>query len=83
MSRPPLESTPIGTNTPNARISDLDLTPVGTKTPYPKPLTLPTESSKRKEKSQKEYVRDDTESYPSLSDSSLSETDWSNDSKYR
>ena len=31
MSRPPLDSTPIGTNTPNAKMSPLDLTHVGEK----------------------------------------------------
>ena len=45
-------------------------TPIGTKTPYPEPLTLPTQSSKYKEKEQKEYVPEDPESEPSLSDSS-------------
>ena len=40
---PPLDSTPIGMNTSNAKISHLDSTPVGAKTAYPKPLTLPTE----------------------------------------
>ena len=48
MIRPPLDSTHIGKNTTNAKISHLESTPIGTKTPYPKPLTLTTESSKRK-----------------------------------
>ena len=39
MSQPLLDSTPIGTNTTNAKISNLDSTSVGTKTPDPKPLT--------------------------------------------
>ena len=44
MSWPPLDSSHIGVNTTNVKISHLDLTPVGKKTPDPKPLTLPTES---------------------------------------
>ena len=36
MSRPPLELTPIGTNTPNTKISHLESTPFGTKLPDPK-----------------------------------------------
>ena len=35
MSRPPLESTPIGTNTTNSKTSPIDLIPVRTKTPNP------------------------------------------------
>ena len=53
MSRPPLDLTPIGTNTTNAKISHLDSNMVGTKTIDPKPLTQPTEYSKRKEKRKK------------------------------
>ena len=49
--------------------------------PDPKPLTLPTESSKRKEKAQKEYVPEDPESEPSPSDSSSNESDWYDDIK--
>ena len=45
-----MDSTPIGTNTTNAKISHFDLTHVGTKTSVPKQLTLPTEFPKRKEK---------------------------------
>ena len=48
MSRTPLDSNTIGTNTTNTKISHLDLTPVGTKTPDPNPLTQPTESPKQK-----------------------------------
>ena len=55
---------------------------VGTKTPDPKPLTLPTEFSKRKEKAGKEYVLYYLESEPSPADSSLRESDSSNDRKY-
>ena len=39
MSRKPLDSTPIGMNTKNAKISHLESTPVGKKNPDPKPLT--------------------------------------------
>ena len=42
MSCPPLDSTPIGTNTTNAKILHLESIPVDKKTPEPKPLTLPT-----------------------------------------
>ena len=79
-SQPPLESTPIGKNTTNVTMSHLDLTPIGTKTPDPKPLTQPTDSSKRKEKA---HVPEDPDTYPSLSDSSSSESDSSDDRKYR
>ena len=51
MSRPPLDWTPAGTNTSNAKIFHLGSTPFGVKTPDPKPLTLPTYSSKYKENS--------------------------------
>ena len=83
MSQPPLYLTPIYTNTKNVHISHLDLTPIGAKLPDPKPRTLPTESSKRKEKVRKEYVLEDSESDPFSPDSSLSESDSSDDSKYR
>ena len=53
MIRPPLYSTPVGTKTTNTKISHLDSTTVGTKTPDTKPLTIPTESSKHQEKTQK------------------------------
>ena len=57
-----------------------ELTLVGVKTSDPKALT--TDSSKSKEKSRKEYVPKDPESYPSSSDSSSRESDSSDDSKY-
>ena len=53
MSQPPLELTPIGTNTTNTKISHLDSTPVGKKKPYPKPVTRTAESSKHKGKTGK------------------------------
>ena len=43
MSQPLLDSTPIGINTTNTKISHLDSTPIGTKTIDPKPLTQKTE----------------------------------------
>ena len=60
----------------------LDSTPVGAKTPDPKTLTLPTDSSKPKEKAQKEYVPEDPDSYPIYSDSSSSKSNSSDDRKY-
>ena len=57
MSRPPLDSTPFGTDTTNEKISHLESTPVGEKIPDPKPLKRPTESSKRNEKSRKSMYR--------------------------
>ena len=66
MSRPPLKSTPIGTNTKNAMMSQLDLTPIGTKNPEPTSLTRPTELLKRKGKV---HVPEEMESDPSSSDS--------------
>ena len=43
MSQPPLESTPLGTNTTHRTTSPSDLIPVGTKPPKLTPLTLPTD----------------------------------------
>ena len=43
MSQPPLESTPLGTNTTNGTTSHIDLIPVGGETPEPTPLTQPKE----------------------------------------
>ena len=82
MIRPPLDSNPIGTNTPNARISNLDLTPVGTKTPYPKQLTLSMELSKRKEK-HKKNTHQMIQSQTHRCQTHHRASDWSNDSKYR
>ena len=55
----------------NSKTSHLDPTPVGTKTTYPKPLTRPTESSKR---NGIEHVPEDPKSEPPLSDSSPNES---------
>ena len=43
MSRPTLDSTPLGTNIANETTSPIDSIPVGTKTPEPTPLTRPKE----------------------------------------
>ena len=43
MSRPTLDSTPLGKNTTNGTTSPIDLIPVGTKTSDPTPLIRPTE----------------------------------------
>ena len=80
MGQPLLDLTPIGKNNTNVTTYHLDSTHVGTKTSDPKPLTRPTESSKLKGKS---HVPEDPESHPSLLDSSSSESDSSDDSKYR
>ena len=81
MSRPPLYLTPIGTNTTNEKIPHFEWAPVGTKTPDPKPLTLPTESTKLKGKLQREYLPEDPELDPSLSDSLSGDYNWYDDSK--
>ena len=60
----------------------MELTPVGTKTSDPKTLTIPSDSSKRKEKARKEYVPEDLESDPSSPDSSSRKYDLSDDIKY-
>ena len=43
MSQPPLDSTPLGTNTTNVTTSHIDPIPFRTKTSEPTPLTQPTE----------------------------------------
>ena len=53
MSQPPLESTPIGKKISDKKVSPLKLTLVRAKTSDPITLTLPTESSKRKERLKK------------------------------
>ena len=82
-SRPPLDSTTLGTNTTNRTMSPIDLITVGTKkaeptqrtrpTDYP---TLPTNSWKWKEKA---HVPVDPESDSSSSDSSSGKSDLSDD----
>ena len=73
-----MDSTPVGTKTSDKEIPVTELTPIGAKMPDPKTPT--TESSKRKEKVHKEYVPEDPESDPSLSDSLSSKSDFSDDS---
>ena len=80
MSQPPLDTTPIGTNTTNIIMSHLELTPIGTKMPDHKPLTRPIDLSRRKGKT---HVPEDQALDTSSSDSSSSESDSSDDSKYR
>ena len=53
------------------------------KTSDPKTLTPTTDFLKIKEKERKEYVPEDPDSEPILSDSSLSGYDFYNDSKYK
>ena len=67
MSRPPLDSTPLGTNTTNRTIPPIESFPVGTKLPEPTPLTPPTEFS---EQNGKGHVPGDPDPDPSSSDSS-------------
>ena len=81
MSPPPLDSTTVGMKRSDAKISPLDFSPVGAKVSDPKTLTLPTELSKPKEKAQKQYVPEDPESDPVLSDSSSSRYNLSYDIK--
>ena len=83
MSQTPLDSTPVGMNMWDAKIIPLDPNPIGAKISGPKTLTLPTKLSKNKEKAHKQYVPEDLESEPSFSDSSSSESDSSDDRKYR
>ena len=66
MSQPTLNSTHIGINTINRKMSPIDPIPVGTKTPYTKPLTRPTEST---EENGKGHILDDLDPYPLMSDS--------------
>ena len=61
MSRPTLDSTPLGTNTINLTTSPIASIPVGTKTPEPTPLTQPTEYPKQ---NKKVYVSGDPDLYP-------------------
>ena len=66
ISRPPLDSTPLGTNTTNRTISPIDSIPVETKTSYPTPLIRPTEFPQQNGKS---HVPGELDPDPSLSDS--------------
>ena len=75
MSRPPLDSTPVGMKMSDTKILPLDSTTVCAKTSDPKTLTLQKESSELKEKAQKYYVPEDPDSEPSSSDSSSNKSD--------
>ena len=57
MSQPPLELTPIGANTTNAKTSHLKSTPVATKMLDLKPLKRPTESSNAKKNGKRARTR--------------------------
>ena len=62
MSRPTLDSTPLGKNMTKGKTSPIDSSPVGTKTPESMPLTRPTELS---EQNGKAHVPGDPDPYPS------------------
>ena len=66
MSRPTLDSTPLGTKTTNGTTSPIDSIQVGTKTPDPTPLTRPTEFPYQNIKL---HVPQDPDLDPSSSDS--------------
>ena len=68
VSRPPLESIPIGTNMNNRTTSPIESIPVRTKSPEPTPFTLPTDFT---EQNGKLYVPGDPDPDPSLPDSSF------------
>ena len=76
MSRPPLDLTPLGTNTTNRTTSPIELIPVGTKLPEPTSLTPPTEFS---EQIGKGHVPGDPYQDPSSSDSSQKKSNLSKD----
>ena len=76
MSRPPLDSTSLGTNTTNGTMSPIDSIPVRTKTTEPTPQTRPTYlpalPADLPEQNGKAHVPGDPDTDPSLSDSSSS-----------
>ena len=61
----------------------MELTPVDAKNSDSKIITLTTNSSKRKEKPRNEYIPEDPYSDSSLSDSSSSKSDFSDDRKFK
>ena len=77
MSRPTLDSNPLGTNTINRKTSPIDLIPVVTKTPETTPLTRPTESP---DQNGKAYVPGEPDPDLSSSDSSSNKYNLSKDS---
>ena len=83
MSRSPLDTITFGTNTTIVTLSPNDSIPVRTKTPYlttlTRPANYPTRPTDVSNRKGKEHVPADPESDPSLSDSSLSKYDLSDD----
>ena len=76
MSQPPLELTPLGTNTSNGTTSPIDLILVEKKSPEPTILTLPMYLP---EKNRKAHVPGDPDPDQSSSDSSSNKYNLSND----
>ena len=68
MSRPPVYSTSIGTNTTNITTSPIDLIPVRTKMPEPTPQTLPADyltlPTDLPEQNGKSHIPGDPDPYP-------------------
>ena len=64
MSQPPLDSTSVGTNTPDAKVSALNSTTVGAKNDRTQNTNTTNGIIKTQRKPQNEYVPEDTESYP-------------------
>ena len=79
MSQPPLESTPLGTNTNNGITSPIESIPVGKKMPEPTPLTQPTGLP---EQNGKAHVPEDPDPDPSSSESSSNKYNSSKDINY-
>ena len=82
-SRPPLDSTTLGTNTTNGTMSPIDLITVGTKKAEPtqrtRPTDYPTLPTDLPEQNGKAYVTGDPDPDPSLSESSSNKSNSSND----
>ena len=86
MSRPPLDLTPLGTNTNNGKTLPMDSIPIRTKSPEPTPLTLPTDSptlpTNLPEQNGKLHVPGDPDPDPSSLDSSSKKSNSPNDKNY-
>ena len=84
MSRPPLDSDPLGTNTNTGTTSPIESIPVGTKMPEPTPMTppiyLPTLTTDLPEQNGKTHIPGDPDPDPSSSYSSSNKSNLSNDS---